>query len=238
VSYYAIGGLVYDELEGWPLLDTAYFLTVTITTVGYGDICPESDEGKLFTVLYALVGIVFVFAALSPLVDLLMWVKDTLLKPITPYEPTDPRSPCMEDGQLDIDDLRRRGNWSFKYGAALAGPGIIFVIGLVIGFSALDLNLVDGVYWSMITMSTIGYGDIAATTPFQQAPPHMRKLPDSGVLLSAPPHMAGAADRVPAHRRRRARRRARRGRADRHRQEARLHRLRRAGTIWGGNVRL
>ena len=114
VLYYAIGGLAYDELEDWPLLDTAYFLTVTITTVGYGDMCPESDEGKLFTVAYAVVGIVFVFAALSPLVDGLIWIKDLLLHPITPYEPTDPRSPCMEDGKLDLEDLRLRGNWTFK----------------------------------------------------------------------------------------------------------------------------
>ena len=63
-GYYAVGGLVYDELEGWGLLDTTYFLTVTITTVGYGDFCPETPEGKLFTVVYCLVGIIFVFAAL------------------------------------------------------------------------------------------------------------------------------------------------------------------------------
>lgn len=75
VSYYAIGGIAFDELEGWPLLDTVYFLTVTITTVGYGDICPETDAGKIFTVLYALIGIIFVFAALSPLVDALMFFK-------------------------------------------------------------------------------------------------------------------------------------------------------------------
>ena len=43
----AIGGVVYDELEGWALLDTTYFLTVTVTTVGYGDMCPETDEGKV-----------------------------------------------------------------------------------------------------------------------------------------------------------------------------------------------
>ena len=49
VSYYALGGLIYDEVENWSLMETTYFLTVTITTVGYGDLCPESPEGKLFT---------------------------------------------------------------------------------------------------------------------------------------------------------------------------------------------
>ena len=58
-TYYAFGGLAYDELEGWSLLDTTYFLTVTVTTVGYGDMCPETDAGKLFTVVYALIGVIF-----------------------------------------------------------------------------------------------------------------------------------------------------------------------------------
>ena len=40
----------------------------------------------MFTVMYALIGIVFVFAALTPLVDVLMWFKNLLLKPITPKE--------------------------------------------------------------------------------------------------------------------------------------------------------
>ena len=45
-TYYAVGGLAYyDELEGWPFLDTTYFLTVTITTVGYGDLTPATTEG-------------------------------------------------------------------------------------------------------------------------------------------------------------------------------------------------
>ena len=160
-GYYAVGGLVYDELEGWGLLDTTYFLTVTITTVGYGDFCPETPEGKLFTVVYCLVGIIFVFAALSPLVDALMYVKELLLRPITPPAWDDP---VWEDDDLTLDDLRSRGNWRFKFGAALAGPAIVYALGLFISFFVMGLGAVDGVYWSTITMTTVGYGDLSAST--------------------------------------------------------------------------
>lgn len=128
--YYAFGGLVYDELEGWDLLDTTYFLTVTVTTVGYGDMYPETDEGKLFTVCYALLGIVFVFSALEPLLDILIYLKDLIIRPCTPKDPIE----LEDDGILEIEDLRVGGNWSFKYLSALAVPIFIFVLGLLIAY--------------------------------------------------------------------------------------------------------
>ena len=59
--YFAVGALVYGQLEGWSPLDTCYFLTVTATTVGYGDFAPTSPLAKLFTCGYALLGIIMIF---------------------------------------------------------------------------------------------------------------------------------------------------------------------------------
>ena len=139
VTYYALGGIAYDELEGWTLLDTTYFLTVTVTTVGYGDMCPETPAGKIFTVIYALLGLVFVFAALSPLLDALIFIKDLLLKPCTPKEPME--LAADDGGELHIEDLRRGGNWKFKYFSALMGPILVFILGLAIGWFVLDLDV-------------------------------------------------------------------------------------------------
>ena len=51
------GTLFYSSVEGWPWLDALYFSVATISTVGYGDLAPATDAGKVFTIIYILVGI-------------------------------------------------------------------------------------------------------------------------------------------------------------------------------------
>ena len=60
-TYYGVGCTAYYLFEGWAPLDTCYFLTVTATTVGYGDFSPTSPLAKLFTCGYALLGIIMIF---------------------------------------------------------------------------------------------------------------------------------------------------------------------------------
>ncbi|MEO1095773.1 MAG: ion transporter [Cyanobacteria bacterium J06638_28] len=49
-------------------LDAAYFAVVTMTTVGYGDITPVSDAGRLFTILMILTGIALIPTQLGDLI--------------------------------------------------------------------------------------------------------------------------------------------------------------------------
>jgi voltage-gated potassium channel len=53
------GSFFYSKVEGWRMLDAMYFSATTMTTVGYGDISPKTDLGRLFTIFYlfASVGI-------------------------------------------------------------------------------------------------------------------------------------------------------------------------------------
>ena len=47
----------YSIVEGFRFVDALYFSVVTLTTVGYGDLAPRTDAGKLFTAAYVLVGV-------------------------------------------------------------------------------------------------------------------------------------------------------------------------------------
>jgi voltage-gated potassium channel len=44
-------------VEKWGLLDAFYFAVVSMATVGYGDLSPQTGLGKLITIAFLLVGI-------------------------------------------------------------------------------------------------------------------------------------------------------------------------------------
>lgn len=52
-----IGTIFYHFVEGWGLLDALYFCTVTLATIGFGDLSPATRIGKLFTIAYVFVGV-------------------------------------------------------------------------------------------------------------------------------------------------------------------------------------
>lgn len=51
------GTFFYHTLEKWRWLDSLFFSVTTLTTVGYGDLAPKTDAGKIFTMIYIFVGV-------------------------------------------------------------------------------------------------------------------------------------------------------------------------------------
>ena len=51
------GTVFYTLVEGWSVIDAIYFSSMSLATVGFGDVVPTTDVGKIFTVFYVLVGI-------------------------------------------------------------------------------------------------------------------------------------------------------------------------------------
>lgn len=68
LSVLAIGAMFYHHFESLRWLDAIYFSVITLVTVGYGDITPKTDIGKVFTIFYVLIGIGIVGASVNYLV--------------------------------------------------------------------------------------------------------------------------------------------------------------------------
>ncbi len=59
------GSYAYHEVEEWNTLDSVYFVVVTVTTIGYGDLSPQTDTGKIFTIFFSFFGIATAFYFVS-----------------------------------------------------------------------------------------------------------------------------------------------------------------------------
>lgn len=60
VGVLLIGTVAYHILEDWSWVDSFYFSSVAVSTVGFGDLAPSTDASKLFTVLYIFSGITII----------------------------------------------------------------------------------------------------------------------------------------------------------------------------------
>jgi len=52
----SFGATGFYLIEGFSVLDSIYLATETVTTVGYGDIAPKSPMGRIFAIVFMLVG--------------------------------------------------------------------------------------------------------------------------------------------------------------------------------------
>lgn len=60
-----LGTIMFNALEGWSFVDSFYFVTMTATTVGYGDFTPTHTISKIITIIYSLMIIPFILYAFS-----------------------------------------------------------------------------------------------------------------------------------------------------------------------------
>lgn len=59
------GTLIFTIIEDLSLVDGFYFSFITLATIGYGDIAPATDLGKIVTVIYGIAGLGIIAALIS-----------------------------------------------------------------------------------------------------------------------------------------------------------------------------
>lgn len=64
IAILTFGTVFFHIVEKWSWLNSYFFSVVTLTTVGYGDLVPQTSIGRFVTTLYIFlgVGIIAVFA--------------------------------------------------------------------------------------------------------------------------------------------------------------------------------
>jgi hypothetical protein len=65
-AYIAIAVLAFSVVfDHWTIIDSAYFAVVTFSTIGFGDLVPDTYAGRIFTCFFALSGVAFLGIALG-----------------------------------------------------------------------------------------------------------------------------------------------------------------------------
>ncbi|KAA8526205.1 hypothetical protein F0562_008056 [Nyssa sinensis] len=167
VFIYAIIGIaVYllnsDSFKGSGTLkpvDALYFAVVTLCTIGYGDIVPDTTFTKLFTCAFILVGFGFVDILLNGLVTYILDMQEAVLLS-TVYEN---KSNTMVRTYM-IDTAKGRMRIRMKVGLALAVVISCIAIGTVSVHFLEEMSWVDSFYLSVTSVTTVGYGDYAFKT--------------------------------------------------------------------------
>ena len=57
ISVIVVGTAFFHFIEGWGWVDAYFFTVITLSTVGYGSLVPQTVVGKLGTTLFIFVGL-------------------------------------------------------------------------------------------------------------------------------------------------------------------------------------
>lgn len=149
IQAYDDGVLVTDSQTSasqWDYASSTFFAMTAVTTIGYGNQAPATSGGKAFIVIYALLGIPIMGLVLAGLGEKL----DGLLKPL--------KDKVFIKTNEKIDQLVK---------TLILVALILLVMSLIPAgiFAAIEgWSYGDAVYYTIITMTTIGFGDFVIGT--------------------------------------------------------------------------
>ncbi|XP_059438944.1 two-pore potassium channel 1-like [Corylus avellana] len=138
------------------ILDAIYFCVVTMTTVGYGDLVPETILAKLLACIYVFTGMALVGLILSQAADYVVEKQEILVV----------RAIYMR-GKVSPDEILKEVKTNkIKYKFILVGflLLVLIVVGTVFLFVVEELSFMDAFYCVCSTITTLGYGDESFST--------------------------------------------------------------------------
>merc|ERR1712166_34384 len=139
-------GLLFKYLErdnDWTYIDGWFFAVVTIGTVGYGVLTPSNDWTRGFVVLFLCMGVVMLLFTMALITDVLLAKMEGVTRRLKLHTCT----PCGPRVFGLVTLL-----------LMIVGSGVIY------GVVGEDWNFVESMYWTIVTITTVGYGDYAPST--------------------------------------------------------------------------
>ncbi|XP_037969513.2 potassium channel subfamily K member 6 isoform X2 [Plutella xylostella] len=148
----------------WSFGQSLFFASTVVTTIGYGHVTPLSKPGKLFCMVYALLGIPLTLVLLSALVERLLLPATAMLRALN----------------ARLGHLYRPFTIRLVHLSIIVSILIIFCLVIPASiFAALEpgWDFLDSLYYCFISLTTIGLGDyIPGDSPDQPYRPLYKVL--------------------------------------------------------------
>ena len=173
-AYLSLGVCGYSFVfEYWSIKNSIYFSVVTFTTVGYGDLKPQTDGGKLFCCVFALSGIGIIGIALGyigqNLVQAQVMALEKTQKRLSSKdkiasddnEENSSITETVKDDFVNEETVSMPKQNLLKTIALFVCPIVAMTAlgSFVVGYSE-GWDWVDSLYWCIITGTTVGFGDL------------------------------------------------------------------------------
>jgi len=137
-------------------LDAIYFCVVTMTTVGYGDLVPDSQVSKLLACIYVFTGMALVGLILSKAADYIVEKQEiNLVKTLFKNENFGPK-------ELSKEVETHKAKYKFILAASIFL--VLMIVGTIFLYFIENLDFVDALYCVCSTVTTLGYGDKSFST--------------------------------------------------------------------------
>jgi potassium channel subfamily K len=189
-AYLFVGAVAYRHLEGINYLEGLYLSVITFTTVGFGDLAPKDDRGRVFTCFFIALALLGVAQLVDIVFDFLVEERKVVEKKAIfrswfheeeeeELEEGDggeggengvPRA-LDDDGEEDealVKAARQNAQqWELIRSFASSATsmlGVIFVGVLFYSYVVDDFNLIESFYLATMTVTTVGYGDVVPRT--------------------------------------------------------------------------
>ncbi|XP_028752921.1 two-pore potassium channel 1-like [Neltuma alba] len=158
VGYLSIGLVIFylvrHQIAGKKtvgFLDALYFTIVTMTTVGYGDLVPNSDLTKLLACAFVFTGMALVGLILSKAADYLVEKQEVLL--VKALHRKDKVGPTDILKEIEVNKT------IYKFFVVLSLLLALIVTGTIFLVAVEKLDIIDAFYCVCSTITTLGYGD-------------------------------------------------------------------------------
>jgi len=158
-ALYWITGFIYGMFKaGWSLVDSFYFVTVTVSTVGYGD--KTFNQGgafdKIFGGIYVFVGVVIISVAAGIILNELQLKAEAMVA--DKMKKSEQDVACGKPPKFDYN--KEVANVFLDVGKTFGVIGVALAIGSAGMMWLEEWDFADSFYFCSITMTTVGYGDL------------------------------------------------------------------------------